>query len=217
VLCTGVLVHLFGYWLYGRPVERLAVTLQDFPRELGEWRAIRTGLDEEIEEALHLEDFWSATYARSGGHSVTLLLGYYPDESVAKLHQPTVCYPAAGWTAAALEQVEFAAVSDPSRAIRMNRLLAERGEDRQIVLYWFHMPGTTVADPSISKLHRLKGMLQGGLSRSMVKVQIGVPASDSVEAAMARAEPFIGRVLTHLGRHLGPTWAVPEPSPTKAE
>ena len=210
IVIAGVAMHLGQYRLYRSPVRPLAVSLGEFPREIGDWQAASIGLDEEIESVLQLQDYWSATYATSSGNALSLFIGYYADESVAKLHQPTICYPAAGWTLTRVERMRLQAPSNPGTAIPVNRLLLERGEERQLVLYWFHYPGAIVADPSMSKLHRLKRLLTGGFSRSLVKVQIGVPMSGSTEEAMARAEPFLRQTMSILSRHLGPEWAVPD-------
>ena len=80
-------------------------------------------------------------------------------------------------------------------------MIVERDESRQLVLYWFHYPGVTMANPSISKLHRLKRFLHGRLSRSMVKVQIGAPIVGSVESTIFHRLPSVclnGAMWFHL-------------------
>ena len=128
---------------------------------------------------------------------------------MAKLHQPTVCYPGAGWTLERITRTEFRISDNPGESIEMNRLLAERGSERQIVLYWFHYPGATVADPSMSKLHRVSSFFRGDLNRSLVKVQIAVPLNGSEEATMREIAPIMRLIVAKLNEHLGPQWAAP--------
>jgi len=208
IVVAGIVFHLIQYKLYHGSVRALAISLSRFPREIGEWGAVSVGLDETIESVLNLEDFWSATYAKRSKDPVSVFIGYYADESVAKLHQPTVCYPGAGWTLGRRTRRRFVASSNPGDLIEMNELIVERGEERQMVLYWFHYPGTTVADPSISKWHRLTGLLRGRFDRSLVKVQIAVPVRRSVEFTMSEVTPFIRRIVSKLSEHLGPAWEV---------
>jgi len=210
LIVAGIAVHGFQRWMYRKSAGTLPVTLAKFPEELGEWRAVSVGLDEEIEAVLHLEDHWSASYAADRGRTASLLIGYYGDEAVAKLHQPTVCYPGAGWTVVRTERITLPTAGNPHEAMEVNRLVVERGEQRQIVLYWFHFPGATVAEPSLSKLHRIAQALQGELSRSLIKVQIASPAPDSPDAAMDDLMPFIRDVMAQLARHTGPEWGVPQ-------
>jgi EpsI family protein len=205
---AGICVQLLQYWLYTRPVQPLAAPLSECPKQIAGWEAVSVGLDEEIESVLHLQDYWSATYRRPNEGYVSLLIGYYADESVAKLHQPTVCYPGAGWTLRTIERTRLAAARGED--IEMNRLIVERGEDRQIVLYWFHAPGATMADPSMSKLHLLKRCLEGNLSRSLVKVQIAAPVIGSPDETISRIAPFVREVVSVLAQRLGPDWGVPE-------
>jgi len=56
----------------------------------------------------------------------------------------------------------------------------------------------------------LKRLFEGHFSRSLVKVQIGIPMTDSPESALDQMRPFIGLVLKSLADHLGPGWAVPQ-------
>ena len=205
---VGICVHLLQYWLYSRPVQPLAAPLSECPRQIAGWQAVSVGLDEEIESVLHLEDYWSATYQRPNEGHVSLLIGYYADEAVAKLHQPTVCYPGAGWTLKSTEHIRL--FPDHGEGIEANRMVVERGDERQMVLYWFHSPGATMADPSMSKLIRLRRCLEGHLSRSLVKVQIAAPVIGSVDETMTRIEPFVREVVSVLGERLGSDWRVPD-------
>ncbi len=208
LLVSGACVHALHHWCYSRPVQPLAVTLREFPKQLGPWSAQQEGLDTAVEEVLKLQDYWSAVYADGRGGSVSLFIGYYADESVAKDHQPTVCYPAAGWKLLRTDRQQLAA--GPGAGIEMNRLQLERGRESQMVLYWFQLPDGTVADPMMSKVRRLRRLFEGHFSRSLVKVQIGVPMTDSPESAMEQVRPFIGLVLKNLAGHLGPGWTVPQ-------
>jgi len=209
IVIAGIVFHLIQYRLYHGSVRALAIPLSTYPKQIGDWRAVSIGLDENIESVLNLEDFWSATYAKPSKGSVSIFIGYYADESVAKLHQPTVCYPGSGWTLGSCTRRQFLASSNPGDFIEMNQLIVERGDERQIVLYWFHYPGATVADPSISKLHRLTGFFRGRFDRSLVKVQIAVPVRRSVEVTITEITPFIRKIVSKLSEHLGPQWAVP--------
>jgi len=213
LLLAGASVHGVQYWLQSRPVAPLAVSLSEYPEQLGDWHAVTVGLDQEIEDVLALQDYWSATYRGPDRRSVSLLIGYYADEAIAKLHQPTVCYPGAGWTLRGTSLVRFPAHAAEGRGIDMNRLIAERGDQRQMVLYWFHVPGTTMTEPSRAKLHYLRQCLSGQSSRSMVKVQIGLPIDRTPEETLQRIAPFLRHVVAQLDTHLGPDWRVPQLEP----
>jgi hypothetical protein len=102
-------------------------------------------------------------------------------------------------------------VVEPGVEIEMNRVQVERSKESQMVLYWFQLPDGTVTDPMMSKVRRLRRVFEGRFSRSLVKVQIGVPMmEDSPDVAMERVRPFIGLVLKSLSDYLGPGWAVPQ-------
>ena len=209
LVLAGALFHVLNYKLYHGSIKPLAIPLTRYPRVLGDWRVVSEGLDEEIETVLNMEDYWAATYMRRSDKSLSLFIGYYADEGVAKLHQPTVCYPGAGWTLERTARTEFRISDNSGESIKMNQLLVVRGADRQIVLYWFHYPGATVAEPSMSKLHRLSSFFRGDLNRSLVKVQIAVPLNGSVESTMREIAPMMRLIVAKLDEHLGSQWAVP--------
>jgi EpsI family protein len=216
--CLAILVlagfgfNALQYWLYGRgqgPARPLRIPLAQFPRELGEWRATSVGLEDDVREALRLSDSWAATYADAKGDQVSLFIGYYPDENVGKLHQPTICYPASGWTTVSKEVISLKGPGAGESDIEANRVTFKKGLSSQIVLYWYHFPGGTVADPSLSKVYRLAQALRGRDSRSIVKVQVGLPMSESLDKTMAQADAFLRPVMAKLYEHLGPAWAIP--------
>lgn len=210
VLVAAGCVHGLQYWLYGRgegPVRPLAISLSEFPSELGNWRAVATGLDEAVEKVLLVEDAWSATYVDGRGVSLSLFIGYYADESIGKLHQPTVCYPGSGWTLMRREKVRL--LADGAAGIPANLILFKRGASRQAVLYWYHLPHGVIAEPAASKLHRMARLLRGDASRSIIKIQAAISVTGSVEDAVSRAEPFLRLVERALARHLGPGWVAP--------
>ena len=209
LLLAGGAIHLVQRTLYSQPVTPLAVPLSEFPRRIGDWQAVEVGLDEEIESVLHLQDHWSATYRRADGLTASVLIGYYADEAIAKLHQPTVCYPSSGWTLVREVRSMFPSGAPPSEQFEINQLRVNRGEHRQIVLYWFLLPGKSVAEPSMAKSYYLRQAFTGDLSRSMIKVQLGIPVNGTEEETMAQVEPFLREVLKQLNTHLGPAWEPP--------
>jgi EpsI family protein len=209
LIVSGAGVHALHHWCYSRPVQPLAVTLREFPKQLGPWQAQQEGLDAAVEELLRLQDFWSAVYVDGRGGSVSLFIGYYANEPVTRNHLPTICYPAAGWKLLWTDRQRLTV--GPGAEVEMNRLQVERGRESQMVLYWFQLPDGTVADPMMSKVRRLRQLFKGHFSRSLVKVQIGVPMTGSPESAMERIRPFIGLVLKSLTECMGPGWAVPQP------
>jgi EpsI family protein len=213
IVAVGAGMHFVQYELdSGRdsPARPLRVALSQFPQQIGDWHAVTVGLEADALQMLQLSDFWAATYEDSHGAVISLFLGYYPDEAVGKLHQPTICYPGSGWTMVRTAEVRLLDDGTRNSGIEANQLLFTKGQNAELVLYWFHIPGATVANPTLSKLHRLVSVFRGGFSRSIVKVQVGLPVAESEEATLKRSEPFLRLMLDRLAEHLGPEWIRPE-------
>jgi len=208
LLLAGAGMHAVRLALGAGQVKPLAVPLSEFPQQIGPWMALSTGLPDEQLELLRVSDVWAATYADPVGKPISLFIAYYADESIAKLHQPTICYPGAGWVAVRNETVPIHDGDGPG--IRVNRVVFKRGLQTKIVLYWFCLPdGQTITNPAMAKVAALSRLWQGRKSPSVIKVQIDVPVVVGVEESMETARGFVARIREPLARHLGPEWAVP--------
>jgi EpsI family protein len=110
------------------------------------------------------------------------------------------CMPGAGWQPAATGRQRLDVAGTP---LEVNRVLIEKGESRQLVLYWYQGRGRVVAGEYASKAfmvwdsatrHRTDGAL--------VRVVIPLGRADTPEAAAQRGVAFVQELYPRLGPHL---------------
>jgi EpsI family protein len=125
-----------------------------FPTAIEGWRGRSSALEPQIEHVLGLDDYILADFVQPNGKPINFYVAYYPSQrkGVAP-HSPIVCIPGGGWQITRLERVAF---GEGSGACRINRVVIERGQHRQIVYYWFEQRGRRVANEWLAKWYLIR-------------------------------------------------------------
>lgn len=125
------------------PAVPLHHPLRDLPLRVAEWRGQSGLLDPETVAALRADDYLLRSYDDGAGRGLILYAAYYTSQPPdTRIHSPAVCLPGAGWVIArtGLERIQL-----PGRTITVNRDLIQKGDDQEVVLYWFQMQGAVAA------------------------------------------------------------------------
>lgn len=124
-----------------QPPPRQAFTA--FPLSLpGGWKGRTDRLDPEIVATLAVTDYHIANYSRGGEPWVNFYSAYYASQSGGESsHSPRTCIPGDGWALSAIEQVR---VPLGEGSVTVNRALIQKGEQRQLVYYWFQQRGRSI-------------------------------------------------------------------------
>lgn len=175
-----------------------------FPLAIGDWQGREHGLDREILDVLKLTDYMMRSYQPAGSGEaaapVWLYVGYYASQQTgATYHSPKNCLPGAGWQ---IMESEETPLPLPARGpVAINRVLIQKGLDRQIVLYWYQDRGRIIASEYWAKgylvwdaltRHRTDGAL----------VRLTVPVVTTPEEATRRGVAFLQEVWPRLQAHL---------------
>lgn len=207
---------LSGAWMLA-PRQAEGAAARDpyslFPRELGLWSGTRMALDPGIEQALGADDTFSAWY-RSPDETagVDLFLSYYRSQTQGSaIHSPTICLPAGGWEVSTIRPITLDLPGTGFGPLALNRVVIQKGLDRQLVYYWFEGRGRHITNDFAAKFYTMadsvtRGRTDGGLVR--VITPIGADGTGDGEtgggeaAADARLQRFLGETLGRLGRFL---------------
>lgn len=153
--------------------------------------------------ALGVDDYINRVYVASDV-PVSLYVGYYESQQTGDtMHSPQNCLPGAGWLPVTTSRVTVPvdARADP---VTINRLLIQKGLDRQVVLYWYQSHGRVVASEYWSKVFLVSDAIR--LNRSdaaMVRVVSPVlPGDTDASDAERRALSFIQSAFPHIDRLL---------------
>ena len=173
-------------------------SLESFPMRLGGWHGQRRPLNPTVEGWLHADDHVLANYRRAVDREpVNLWAVYYGSQRKGgrTVHSPRSCIPGDGWRIAELRTVSTAAVRPDGDALRVNRVVVDRGAARMLVYYWFQQRGRAMTD----EFH-VKGMIfWDALTRrrtdgALVRLVTAVAAHESIEDAERRLADLAAEV-----------------------
>lgn len=175
--------------------------LGGLPILVDEWRGQDAEpLDQDTMRVLGVDDYVLRTYGGPGG-PVGLYVGYYTSQRQGDtIHSPMNCLPGAGWVPVEAGRVRLASRGGP---IDVNRYVIQKGEDRQIALYWYHGRGRAVASEYWSKAFLVWDAARNNRTDgALVRVLSPVARGDSPASAESRAVSFATHLVPLLSPHV---------------
>ena len=171
-----------------------------FPLEIGErWYGRELGLEKAVLDVLKVDDSMMRLYQGPQGEPVWLYVGYYKSQRTgATYHSPLNCLPGAGW---AIQSRGIVPIAVSDRTVRVNRVLIQKGLDRQVVLYWYQDRGRIIADEYWAKSYLIWDAMTRNRTDGAL-VRISIPVIDSSEQAVTRGAEFLRDAWPVLNRFL---------------
>lgn len=180
-------------------------SIERLPMSIGAWRGYQAPpFSDEVLAQLGVDDYVNRVYvAGTDALPVSLYVGYYRSQRAGDtMHSPQNCLPGAGWLPVSTTRITIPV--DAGRRVTINRLIIEKGLERQAVLYWYQSRGRVVASEYWSKAYLVYDTIRENRSdAAMVRVIAPVLASDADEAAAeARAVEFVQETFPAISRLL---------------
>ncbi len=196
-------------------------SFDQFPLNLaGSWKGREVGLDEKVLKVLKLSDYLMRVYVpqmSQGGEEkelpenfpvprqsqlpVWLYVGFYQSQRTgATYHSPKNCLPGAGWQ---FMESDIVTLTMPGNVnISINKVLIQKGLDKQVILYWYHDRGRVVASEYWAKGYLVwDAMTKNRTDGSLVR--ISVPVKDgTVERAYNQGLAFLHDMWPTLLDHM---------------
>ena len=181
VACVAMLVAttVISFQIAGReetPPSR--ANFLDFPMQLAEWHGEPMAMERQYVDALRFDDYLLANYQGPGG-PINVYAAYYRSQrSGQATHSPKTCIPGGGWEIASLDEVVVPGGQAADIGFRANRVVIQKGEHKQVVLYWFKQRNRQVTSEYLVKTYLLWDALtmkrsDGALIRLVAAVEPG--------------------------------------------
>ena len=195
-----------GYLAYASRPERTPprMPFAGFPSRIGEWIGRSApDFDSDVVTMLGVDEFVNRYY-RSGPRFAHLYVGYYGSQRQGStMHSPMNCLPGAGWVPGDIRRLVISSpTTDP---MTVNRLVVQKGLDKQVVLYWYQSHGRTIASEYWSKAYLVLDSIRlhrsdAALVRIMVPVDTG--RADGEAAAEGAAVDLAEGLFPAFARYL---------------
>ena len=128
--------------------------LSAFPKQIGEWIGKEKHFDETISDILGFDDSFLCDYRTSDGRQTQLYIGFYQSQREGELiHSPKHCMPGAGWDIIQTSIEELIIRSTNPGKIKVIKLIVEKGNQKQVVLYWFQSRGRFITSEYMQKIY----------------------------------------------------------------
>ncbi len=151
-------------------------------------------LDPRIAKALELDDYVNQSYF-NGHERVFLYIGYYlTTKKVGAAHDPLVCFPGQGWVITNRQKDELTLDSGSGESVSYSTMIAQRGPQKELIIYWFQSYDQTNPDTLSQKITSLwKKLLNQGQDNAFVRISIPLgekSLSESRQIALKFVQAF---------------------------
>lgn len=178
--------------------------LTEFPMQLGTWRGTPGRIEPQYLKLLKLDDYLLADYATDAVRPVNLYVSYYASQADGNsAHSPRACIPGDGWEISDFRQHALAGVAVGGESLKVNRVVIQRGDNRQLVYYWFQQRGHIITNEYMVKLQIFRDAVtrrrtDGAMVRLVARLNPGEP----VEAGDALLEGFAAQMVPKLTQYV---------------
>jgi len=173
----------------------------EFPSHVDGWQGRRDRLESIYLDALKLDDYYIGDFVRPGDPApVNFYVAYYASQRAGEsAHSPRSCIPGGGWKIADLREVTLDDVIWNGRPLKVNRLVIELGDTRQLVYYWFQQRGRNITNEYAVKWYLLEDAIRRNRTDgALVRLTTPVAPGEPLEAGDARLREFAREVVPIL-------------------
>lgn len=152
--------------------------LAKFPANCQEWRMTsQVRFSNEILSVLKPTDYLSREYESLGGRRIRLYIGYHDGgKESGEIHSPKNCLPGSGWQQVSTERIHL---SEQIGKINLVKAVYQKGEIRELFLYWFQIQDRTFSDEYSLKLAGISNaILYGRKDASFIRVSVPFEADE---------------------------------------
>jgi EpsI family protein len=156
-----------------------------------------------VRDVLGQGDFLLRDYRNSAGtQNVFLFIAYFPSQRAGDtIHSPKNCLPGAGWEPVRAERVTINVAGH--KPFQANRYLIAKGDERQLVLYWYWAHDRAVASEYAAKFYLVTDSIRmRRTDGSLVRLSTPLAPNESVEAAEQNLVAWAGKIVPVLNTYV---------------
>jgi EpsI family protein len=174
----------------------------NFPINLAEWQGRDVPMDPRVLEVLGPGEFLSRIYVTNQQPWMDFFIAYFPSQSTGDaVHSPKNCLPGAGWapTESGFREIELKGMGK----ITVNRYVIARGNQRNLVYYWYQSHGRSIASEYSAKIWLvLDSIKMNRTDAALVRIITPVNPGEDLAAADKRALDFAQLVGPNIDHYI---------------
>lgn len=200
VLLTGLLLSSTVLPEREMKVDFDRKDFSEFPREVDGW----VGTDEKISQLhldiLRLDDYAMINYYKDGALVNFYSAFYkYQEKGGKGIHSPRSCIPGGGWQIKSLDVQAIEGVEIGGVPLKVNRLVIQQGEIKQLVYYWFQQRGRIVTNEYMVKWYLfLDAFNDNRTDGALIRLTTVLKSGQDIEIADDRLESFVKEIAAKI-------------------
>jgi EpsI family protein len=178
-------------------------SLSEFPRVIGDWKAVNDQvLDERTMGVLLVDDYIMRTYVNQKGETMGLYLGYFKTQREGKqVHSPRQCLPGGGWKIVENKVYPLKLKNHNPAQAPINYYLMQYGDHREIFLWWYHGRGRIYANEYLNKLLLIWDAISMRRTDGAL-VRVNMPVVKDIDDTLKAETEFIDLFLPLLAEYI---------------
>jgi EpsI family protein len=201
-----LLLAATGLFLHARTSHEFVLprtALASFPLELNNWVGADVPIPGEILKTLGTGEFMQRTYRdrTATGPYVDLYVAYRRSQQKLVNHLPQDCLEGSGWSPVEVGTTTLAYPGDAPFSV--NRYLIAKGEDRQLILFWYSARGRRVAsDDKMTAYMAFDSLRMNRSDNALIRMNTPIRPGEKTEDAEQRLLSFAGLVSPILPNYI---------------
>lgn len=199
VLCSVCAVGV-GIIAWQPQPKVLDVRLTQIPLRVAALVATELHFEDSVYSALQADGNLLRDYVGSDGNVINLYIGYYGTARGGRAeHLPQYCFTGQGWT---IEKWDFTAIYGSGREVfRVNRMIVNKGDSRQLVYFWFQSEGTVMSTGWEQNWYKFQHRLQSSRNDgTLVRVSTPLPSGKEREVE-DRTQQFAAHIIPQISQY----------------
>jgi exosortase D (VPLPA-CTERM-specific) len=179
-------------------------SLLEFPLQLGDWQGASSAMERQYLEALQLDDYVLADFTGVEQRPVNVYVAYYLSPKKGRSsHSPKQCIPGGGWEITSFAPVRMDSVSGMNAAQEANRVVIQKGGQKQIVYYWFKQRDRWITSEYAVKFFLFwDSLTRQRADGALVRLVSSMHAGETEAAVDERLQTMAGLVTPMLSRYV---------------
>jgi EpsI family protein len=183
------------------PAQQKTVYAKQLPIFINGWSGEDIKVDDRTLEILETNDVLMRDYKKEGNPFIQLCIIYASNNRKVS-HPPEVCYKGSGWSLEEKILVVFSIKSDEFPELRANKLILEKGDQKQLVLYWYKCNSDYATNYYKQQINVVKSEIITGKSTSgLIRISTPIVNNDE-DVAMMRVQRFSLNMLPLITKYL---------------
>ncbi len=177
-----------------------------FPLKIESWKGVEVGMEQKFIDTLRFDDYIIGNYSQKGDRlPVNFYVAYYASQRKgASAHSPKSCMPGDGWRIGDFAQRQIGSLKTAKgEPLIVNRTVISKGNNRQLVYYWFQQRGRVITNEYLVKWYLFwDALTQHRTDGALVRLVVTLPDGSSEAEADKKMADFLNVIFPELEKYV---------------